>query len=51
MGLFPFKQEVYLKYELFLDSAIKIRYRNISSDGKNIKNTTPTNIQNKKKVK
>lgn len=32
IGLFPFKQEVFLKYELFLDSAIKIRFRRIVPD-------------------
>ena len=32
MGLFPFAQVVFLKYELFLDGAIKIRYRNVSGE-------------------
>ena len=32
IGCFPFKQEIYLKYELFLDSSIKIRFRNITAD-------------------
>jgi hypothetical protein len=40
MGIFPFKQELFLKYELFLDSAIKIRFRCISSDSKIVKNST-----------
>lgn len=31
LGLFPFKQEVYLKYELFLDASIKIRFRSIAA--------------------
>ena len=48
MGQFPFKQEVHLKYELFLDSAIKIRYRHISTDVK-VKSGTPA--PSKKKVK
>lgn len=51
MGVFPFKQQLYLKYELFLDSAIKIRYRNIAADGKNAKNTSAANTQANKKVK
>lgn len=32
LGNFPFKQEVYLKYELFLDSAIKIRFKSVNPD-------------------
>ena len=51
IGIFPFKQELYLKYELFLESAIKIRYRCISADGKTVKNNIPTYIQTKRKVK
>lgn len=29
IGCFPFKQEILLKYELFLDGPIKIRFRSI----------------------
>ncbi len=58
IGCFPFKQEVQLKYELFIDHAIKIRYRNINPQQST--KTTPDNTQgesgqkdwqNKKKVK
>jgi hypothetical protein len=56
IGFFPFKQEVYLKYELFLDSSIKIRFRNISGEkgnnpalGQKGENTDLN--QKKKKVK
>lgn len=56
IGFFPFKQEVYLKYELFLDSSIKIRFRNIAGEkgsnpavGQKGENADPN--QKKKKVK
>ncbi len=51
IGQFPFKQVVYLKYELFLDSAIKIKYRNIAADGKCQKASGATSAQTRKKVK
>jgi hypothetical protein len=51
MGQFPFKQVVFLKYELFLDSAIKIRYRNIATEDKKGKAGGVSNAQPKKKVK
>ena len=31
LGVFPFKQEIYLKYELFLDHPIHIRFRSINN--------------------
>jgi hypothetical protein len=34
LGLFPFKQELYLKYELFLDASIKMRFRSIAGQKK-----------------
>ena len=51
MGQFPFPQVVHLRYELFLDSAIKIRYRNIATEDKKGKSGAAPNVQNKKKVK
>jgi hypothetical protein len=51
LGHYPFKQEITLKYELFLDNPIKIRYRKILND----KQTSPDNNSapplKKKKVK
>jgi hypothetical protein len=32
--MYPFKQELLLKYELFLDASIKIRFRSIVSQKK-----------------
>jgi hypothetical protein len=55
LGLFPFKQELYLKYELFLDAPIKIRFRSIApckKDNQAAGLTEPAEpVQKKKKVK
>lgn len=54
IGLFPLKQEIFLKYELFLDSAIKIRYRKVVPYGKEPKpmaNGNQMKQEVKKKVK
>ena len=34
LGMYPFKQELLLKYELFLDASIKIRFRSIVNQKK-----------------
>ncbi len=51
LGLFPFRQEVYLKCELFLDTSIKIRFRSIVQRGAAGQSDQPTPLPKKKKVK
>lgn len=52
MGLFPFAQVVFLKYELFLDGAIKIRYRNVSGEERKSKGAMAQGqTKSKRKVK
>jgi hypothetical protein len=51
LGLFPFRQEVYLKYELFLDTSIKIRFRSIAQRGAAGQSAPLPPLPKKKKVK
>jgi hypothetical protein len=51
LGLFPFRQEVYLKYELFLDTSIKIRFRSIAARGPAGQPDQSAPLPKKKKVK
>lgn len=51
LGLFPFRQEVYLKYELFLDTSIKIRFRSIAQRGAAGQPDQSVPLPKKKKVK
>lgn len=56
LGQFPFKQELLLKYELFLDSSIKLRYKKVINNtnqqgAESVKTTPCQERQKKKKVK
>ncbi len=51
LGHFPFKHEITLKYELFLDNPIKIRYRKIFNDKQVNCDTSSAPPIKKKKVK
>ena len=50
VGQYPFHQEIVLKYELFLDDVIQIRFRKIITDNDPMERPSPS-VPKKKKVK